>query len=204
MEPGIGLNLCTADGEGHVYFPEAGLWGLSWSGIPLSMGMALLGCQACWWSGGAGPVQMQVLQAGHAQRIRWSVLQAQPERFAPWLLHIAAVSQQLVQHMAQMVFCSQNHTPLQRLASGLLVVLNQNPPGVGPMSVAELAHWLACPPNQLQAAAQTLQVQGAAQLTVQGAGAKLHSLKPKVLARLACSCHLQCSPGSGGSGSASA
>lgn len=205
LEPGPWLNRCTEDEQGHVYFPETGLWGLSWSGMPLTMGMTLLGCQACWWSGGASPVQMtmQVLEAGHAQRIRWSVLQAQPQRFAPWLMQIAAGSQQLVQRMAQMIFCQQNHTLLQRLASALLVVLNQKLDGDRPMSVDELAHWLACPPNQLQAAAQTLQVQGAVQLRVNGIGAQLHSLKPQVLARLACSCHLQSTLGMGFGGSAS-
>ena len=205
MVPGPWLNQCTQDGEGHVYFPESGLIGLFGSGTPLTTGMALLGCKACWWSGGMSPVQMLVLQAGQAQRIRWSVLQAQPQRFAPWLLETAASSQQLVQHMAQMAFCKLNHTPLQRLTSGLLVVLNQKSKGDGAMSVAELAHWLACPPSQLQAAAQTLQVQGALQLAGDaGVGAQLHSLKPQVLVRLACSCHVQSVQGLGYGGSASA
>lgn len=203
--PGFWQPSDTADDEGHVYFPESGLLGLLGSGMPLTMGMALLGCQDCWWSGGPTPVQMQVLRAGHAQRIRWSVLQAQPQRFTPWLLQTAAASQQLVQHMAQMAFCAQNHTLLQRLVSCLLVVLNQKPNGDGTMSVAELAHWLACPLSQLQAAVQSLQVLGAVQLTEHaGAAEQLHSLKPQVLARLACSCHLQCAQGLGGSGSASA
>jgi hypothetical protein len=205
MVPGPWRIAHTQDGEGHVYFPESGLMGFFGSDKLLTSGMVLLGCQACWWSGGMSPLQMQVLQAGHAQRIRWSVLQAQPQRFAPWLLQTAAASQQLVLSMAQMVFCKQNHSPLQRLASGLLVVLNQKPKGDGPMSVAELAHWLACPPSQLQAAAQTLQVQGALQLAGDaGVGAQLHSLKPQVLVRLACSCHLQSVQGLGHGGSASA
>jgi hypothetical protein len=204
MVPGPWLNSSTQDGEGHVYFPESGLMGLFGSGMPLSMGMVLLGYQACWWSGGMSPVQMQVLQAGHAQRIRWAVLQAQPQRFAPWLLQIAAASQQLVQHMAQMVFCKQNHSPLQRLASGLLVVLNQKTKGDGRISVAELAHWLAYPPSQLQVAAQNLQAQEALQLAGDaGVDVQLHSLKPQVLAKLACSCHLQSVQGLGCGGSAS-
>jgi hypothetical protein len=207
MVPGPWLNQCTQDGEGHVYFPESGLIGLIGlfgSGTPLSMGMALLGCKACWWSGGMSPVQMLVLQAGQAQRIRWSVLQAQPQRFAPWLLQIAAASQQLVQHMAQMVFCKQNHSPLQRLASGLLVVLNQKPTGDGPMSVAQLAHWLAYPQSEVQALAQALQAQDALLLAGDaGVGTQLNSLKPQVLAKLACSCHLQSVQGLGCGGSAS-
>jgi hypothetical protein len=204
MVPGPWRIARTQEGEGHVYFPESGLLGLFGSGTPLSTGMALLGCKACWWSGGMNPVQMQVLQAGHAQRILWSVLQAQPHRFAPWLLQIAAASQQLVQHMSQMVFCKQNHSPLQRLASGLLMVLNQKPTGDGPMSVAELAHWLEYRPSQLQVAAQTLQAQEALQLAGDaGVGVQLHSLKPQVLAKLACSCHLRSGQGLGCSGSAS-
>lgn len=208
MVPGPWLNQCTQDGEGHVYFPESGLIGLFGSGTPSTIGMALLGCNACWWSGGMGPVQMQVLKAGQAQRIRWSVLQAQPQRFAPWLLETAAASQQLVQHMAQMAFCKLNHTPLQCLASGLLLVLNQKTKGDGPMSVAELAHWLAYPQSEVRALAQalqTLQVQEALQLAGDaGVDAQLHSLKPQVLVRLACSCHLQSVQGLGYGGSASA
>ena len=208
MVPGPWLNQCAQDGEGHVYFPESGLIGLFGSGTPLTTGMALLGCKACWWSGGIRPVQMRVLQAGQAQRIPWSVLQAQPQRFAPWLLETAASSQQLVRHMAQMAFCKLNHTPLQRLASGLLVVLNQKSKGDGPMFVAELAHWLAYPQSEMQALAQalqTLQVQEALQLAGDaGVGAQLHSLKPQVLVRLACSCHQQSVKGLGYGGSASA
>jgi hypothetical protein len=207
MVPGPWRIARTQDGEGHVYFPESGLIGLLGSGTPLTTGMALLGCQACWWSGGMSPVQMMVLQAGHAQRIRWSVLQAQPQRFAPWLLQIAAASQQLVQHMAQMAFCKVNHSPLQRLASDLLVVLNQKTKGDGPISVAELAHWLAYPQSEVQALAQalqTLQAQEALQLAGDaGVVVQLHSLKPQVLAKLACSCHLQSVQGLGCGGSAS-
>jgi len=197
MSPGFWLPREPADDDGHVYFPESVLMGLSWSGRPWArVGMALMGCQACWWSGGVSPMQMQVLQAGHARRIRWAVLQAQPQRFAPWLLQTAAASQRLVQQMAQMVFCTSNHSPLQRLASCLLVVHNQKPQGDGQMSVAELAHWLACPSAQVQDAAQTLQVQGAVHLTEkEGAETHLQLLQPPVLARLACSCHLQWTQG---------
>jgi len=209
MVPGFWSASDTANDEGHVYFPESGLMGLFWSGTPLaSMGIALLGCQACWWSGGVSPVQMQVLQAGQAQRIRWSVLQAQPQRFAPWLLQTAAASQQQLLHMTQMIFCVQNHTRLQRLASCLLRVLNQQLKGDAQMSVTELAFWLACPHSEVQAFAQTLQTlqaQGAVQLTVNtGTGAKLHRLQPQVLARLACSCHLRLAQGQGASDTAAA
>jgi hypothetical protein len=203
LSPGTWPNLDSADNEDHVYFPESGLLGLFWSGTPLTMGMALLGCKACWWSGGLSPLHMQVLQPGQARRIRWSVLQAQPQRYAPWLLQIAAASQHLVQQMAQMALCNQNHTRLQRLASSLLLVLNQKPDGDGQMSVAALAHWLACPASEVQAAAQTLQAQGALQLTVDAeAGTALRHLQPEVLARLACSCHLRLTQGLGASDSA--
>lgn len=199
LVPGPWHNPSCADGESHVYFPEKGLVGLFGSDTLMpSLGMALLGCQTCWWSGGVNPVQMQVLQAGYAQRMPWSLLQAQPQRYAPWLLQTAAASQQLVQHMAQRAFCALQHNSLQRLASGLLVVLNQNPRGDGQMSVDELAHWLSCPPSEMQAAAQTLQAHGAVQLAVDAeTGVKLHSLQPQPLARLACSCHLQWGPGPG-------
>jgi hypothetical protein len=209
MVPGFWSASDTANDEGHVYFPESGLMGLFWPGTPsASMGMALLGCQACWWSGGVSPLQMQVLQAGQAQRIRWSVLQAQPQRFAPWLQQTAAASQQLLLHMTQMIFCVQNHTRLQRLASGLLRVQNQQLNGDAQMSVTELALWLACPQSEVQALAQalqTLQAQGAVQLMVdKGTGAKLHRLQPQVLARLACSCHRRLAQGQGASDAAAA
>lgn len=143
-------------------------------------------------------MQMQVLQAGHVRRIPWSLLQAQPQRYAPWLLQTAAASQHLVQDMAQRAFCALHHNSLQRLASGLLVVLNQNPHSDGQMSLADLAHWLSCPLSELQVAAQTLQAHGAVQLAVDaGTGVKLHSLQPQPLARLACSCQLQWGLGPG-------
>lgn len=195
LSPGPWPNPCTADDEGHVYFLEAGLMGLFWSGKPFTRtGMALLGCQACWWpgDGGVSSLQAQVLQVGHAQRIRWSVLQDQPQRYAPWLMQTAAASQQLIHQMAQLTFCAENHNRLQRLASGLLIVLNQNPDSDGQMSVADLAHWLSCPVADVQAASQTLEVHGALKLTVDTAtGVQLHSLHPQMLASMACSCHLQ-------------
>ena len=194
----------AADDGDHLYFPEKGLMGLFWTGRPSSgVGMALLGCHACWWPGDwrVSPLQTQVLQAGHAQRIRWSVLQALPQRYAPWLLQAAAASQQLVHQLAQLAFCAQNHNRLQRLASGLLLVLYQNPHGDGQMSLAELAQWLTCSEAEVLVTAQTLQAHGALQLRVDaGAGAQLHSLQPQPLASLACSCHSQVVQGQQASG----
>jgi hypothetical protein len=90
----------------------------------------------------------------------------------------------------------------------LLVVLNQKTKGDGPMCVAELAHWLAYPQSEVQALAQalqTLQAQDALLLAGDaGVGTQLNSLKPQVLAKLACSCHVQSVQGLGRSGSASA
>lgn len=195
-------------GEGHVYFPEAGLLGLLWPSPALpGVGMVLLGCHAGWWPeiGRLGPVQTHVLQAGHAQRIRWSVLQAQPQRYASWLLQAAAASQQLVHQMARKVHCVQNHTLVHRLASGLLAVRQHNPHSHGRMSLADLAHWLSCPVGELQDAARALQAQGAVQLAEDaGAVTPLHSLQPQRLASLACACHEHLAQDPGSSGSASA
>lgn len=205
LSTGLWPTLDTADDGDHLYFPETGLMGLFWTGKPsTSVGMALLGRHACWWPGHwrSSPLQTQVLQAGQAQRIRWSLLQAQPQRYAPWLLQAAAASQQLIQQMAQQAFCAHNHNRLQRLASGLLVVLHQNPHSTHPLTVAELAHWLACAEAEVLAAAQSLQAHGALQLTVgAGTGAQLHSLQSQPLTRLACSCHVQGVSGPGPSGS---
>ena len=191
---------------GHVYFPEAGLMGLLWPSPALpNVGMLLLGCHAGWWPelGRLGPVQTHVLQAGQAQRIRCSLLQAQPQRYAPWLLQAAAASQQLVHQMALKVHCVQNHTLVQRLASGLLAVRQHNPHSDGRMSLADLAHWLSCPVAELQDAARVLQAQGAVQL-VEGAVIPLHSPQPQKLTRLACACHEHLAQDPGSSGSASA
>lgn len=206
LVPGPWHNPSCADGESHVYFPEKGLVGLFGSDTLMpSLGMALLGCQTCWWSGGVNPVQMQVLQAGYAQRMPWSLLQAQPQRYAPWLLQAAAASQQLVHQMALKVHCVQNHALVQRLASGLLAVRQHNPHSDGQMSVTDWAHWLSCPVGELQAAARALQAHGAVQLAEDaGAVSPLHSLQPQKLSRLACACHEHLTQGLGGSGSASA
>lgn len=177
----------------HVYFPEAGLMGLLWPSPALpGMGMELLGCHSGWWPelGRLGSVQTHVLQAGHAQRIRWSVLQAQPQRYAPWLLQAAAASQQLVHQMARKVHCVQNHTVVQRMASGLLAVRQNNPHSDGQISVADLAHWLSCPVGELQDAARALQAHGAVQWAEEaGAVTPLHSPQTQMLASLACACH---------------
>lgn len=193
LSPGSWRSHAPDDGESHVYFPEAGLMGVCVSDTLLSgTGMALLGCQTCWWSEGVSPLQMQVLQAGHALRIRWAVLQARPQRYAPWMMQAAATSQQLIQQMAQMAYCAQNHTQLQRLANGLLTLQIQNPSSDGRVSVAELAHWFSCPEVEAQAAVQSLHSHGALQLAKHpGIGVQLQSLQPQRLVTLACSCHLQ-------------
>lgn len=195
LSPGSWPTEVEKEEEGHLYFPEAGLIGLYWQGTPLTnVRTAWLGCHACWWPGYwmGSSLKLQVLQAGHAQRIGWTVLQAEPQRYAPWLLQTAAVSQQLIHQMAQMVYCAQNHNTLQRLASSLLVMLHQNPHSGEHLSVGELAHWLSCPAGDVQLAAQTLQSQGALQMTsTPGTGVQVHSLQPQMLSTLACSCHLQ-------------
>lgn len=181
--------------EGHVYFPEVGLIGLFWQGPTLkNVRMAWLGCHACWWPGywSESALQAQVLLAGHAQRIAWSVLKAEPKRYAAWMLQTAAASQQLIHQMAQMAFCADQHNTLQRLASSLLVVMNQSPHGPGQVSLSEIAHWLTCPEVDVRAAALALQAHGALLLSTDAdAVTQLHSMQPPLLANLACSCHLQ-------------
>jgi hypothetical protein len=208
LSPGLWPMQGGVQETGHVYFPEAGLVGLLWpsSALP-GLGMVLLGCHSGWWPelGRLGPVQTHVLQAGHAQRMRCSLLQAQPQRYAPWLLQAAAASQQLVHQMALKVHCVQNHALVQRLASGLLAVRQHNPHSDGQMSVTDWAHWLSCPVAELQDAARALQAHGAVQLAEDaGAVSPLHSLQPQKLSRLACACHEHLAQDPGSSGSASA
>ena len=183
------------DQDGYLYFPEAGLIGLYWQGATFAnVRTAWLGTHACLWPGYwmGSSLKAQVLQAGHAQRIGWSVLQAEPQRYAPWLLQTAAASQQLIHQMAQTVYCAQNHNALQRLASSLLMVLHQNPHSEGHVSVDDVAHWLSCPVGEVELAAQSLQVQGALQMaSTSDTGAQLHSLQTPMLVTLACSCHQQ-------------
>jgi hypothetical protein len=203
VTPGPWPTRGEVDDEGHVNFLESGLIGLFWPAQPLSsVGMALLGRNACWSSGGRAisPLQTRVLQAGHATRIRWSVLQAQPQRYAPWLLQTAEASQQLVNQIAQMAFCAANHNFLQRTSS-MLLMMQQNQHCQAEISVTDLAHCLSCSEGQVQGAAQTLQAHGALMLQLDGpVGPKLHSLQPPLLGSLACSCHLQLVQGQGAMG----
>lgn len=195
VTPGPWPTWGEVDDEGYVNFLESGLIGLFWPAAqPVSsVGMALLGCNACWSSGGSGisPLQTRVLQAGHAQRIRWSVLQAQPQRYAAWLIQTAEASQQLMHQIAQMAFCAANHKILQRMSS-MLLMMQRNQHCQAEISVTDLAQGLSCSEGQVRAAAQTLQAHGALMLQLdESVGPKLHSLQPPLLASLACSCHLQ-------------
>jgi hypothetical protein len=203
VTPGPWPTWGEVDDEGHVNFLEAGLIGLFWPAQPLpAVGMALLGCNACWSSGGRdiSPVQTRVLQAGHVQRIRWSVLQAQPQRYAPWLLQTAEASQQLMHQIAQMAFCAANHNFLQRTSS-MLLMMKHNLHDPEEISVTDLAHGLTCSEAQVRDAVQTLQARGALMLQLDGpVGPKLHSLQPRLLASLACSCHLPLVQGQGAMG----
>lgn len=207
LSPGLWPMQGQTLDEGHAYFPEAGLMGLLWlSPVLPGAGMVLMGCHSGWWPelGRLGSVQTHVLQAGHAQRIRCSLLHAQSQRYAPWLLQAAAASQQLVHQMALKVHCVQNHTLAQRLAGGLLAVLQHNPHSSGRLSVADLAHWLSCPVGELQIAARALQAHGAVLWSEDaGAGTSLHSPKPQMLASLACACHEHLAQDQGGRGTAS-
>ena len=193
MTPGPWPTRGEVDDEGHLNFLESGLIGLFWPAQPLSaVGMALLGCNACWSSGGRGisPFQTRVLQSGHAQRIRWSVLQAQPQRYATWLMQTAEASQQLMKQISQMAFCAANHNTLQRMSS-MLFTMQQHLHCQESICVTDLAHWLSYSEDQVRAAAQTLQEHGALILELdESVGPKLHSLQPQLLASLACSCHL--------------
>lgn len=195
LTPGPWPTRGRVDDEGHLIFLESGLIGLFWPAAqPVSsVGMALLGCNACWSSGfgGVSTLQTRVLQAGHAQSIRWSVLQDQPERYAPWLMQTAEASQQLMHQIAQMAFCAANHNFLQRMSS-MLLMMQQNLNCEAEIPVTDLAHGLTCSEGQVRAAAQTLQAHGALMLQLDGpVGPKLHSLQPPLLASLACSCHLK-------------
>ena len=197
--------LQDADSDAHVYFPEEGLVSL-WRPGPRAQAtvLAVAGRHSClqpgYWR--PSPFQAHVLLPGYAQRFDWSVVQNNAQRYADWMMETAKASQLLIRQVAQMTFCVQHHAVAQRMASWLLICLNQNTQHSMHIQLAELRRWLGVTPAQFQQALLTLQAHSASELEtpmpaglLEGGEAMaptvLRTSEPAHLAQLACSCHLQ-------------
>lgn len=200
--------LQGTNSNAHVYFPEEGLVSL-WRPGPQETAtvLAMAGRHSCllpgYWQ--PGPFQAHVLVPGHAQRFNWSLVQSDTQRYAYWMLETAKASQQLIRQVAQMTFCVQHHGVAQRMASWLLICLNQNPQPSLQIQLAELQRWLCVTPAQFQNALASLQAHEAIRLESSlsadlsnlphGCDAMtatvLHTLEPARLEQMACSCHWQ-------------
>lgn len=181
----------------HVYFPEEGLVALS--SASASALPSVLGRHACWLNpqedAAAWGLQAHVLEAGQAQRLRWSDLVQAPEQVGHWLLQTAAASQLLVQQTAQLAYCTQHHAPVQQLASWLLICLDQADTPALKIHASLALQGLGVSGDEGHAHLLALQAQGALVLgggdAAAGAQPMLQQLQAAQLATLACSCHRQ-------------
>lgn len=198
----VKTGLWLAEPSQHTdwaYFPDNSLVSLSAVRPALDrVTMAVVGHRGFWFSNmfAGTPLQAQVLQAGDLYRLDWRRLQNDPQRFAPWLVSTAEASQRLIRQMSQMAFCASHHTPVERLASWMLVCLQEMGPTSRPLCLDDL-------PDDLRAHEEAFQAAGGA-LATMGAGAdrvglslldndgmppKAWSLDPASLKPLACACH---------------
>lgn len=69
---------------------------------------------------GQRAMRAHVMVPGQAYQVDWTLVHKEPTRHARWLWHAAAATQGLIGQMGQWSFCTQHHTPTQRLASWLL------------------------------------------------------------------------------------
>jgi len=189
-----GLWLAERD---HVYFPEEGLVALSSTLTPALP--SVLGRHACWLNAQEDAVawglQSHVLTAGHAQRLRWSDWVQALEHAGVGLLQAAAASQQLLQQMAQLAYCAQHHAPTQRLASWLLICLDQADTPALQIHASLALQGLGVSGDEGHAHLLALQAQGALVLgggdAPAGAQPVLQQLQAHRLTALACTCHPQ-------------
>lgn len=192
----------SAASEGFLYFPEAGLLGLSVSAAdgPVRQGsgvrLALLGHHQVWVPGQAldTPVQAQVLVPGHALRVPQALLHGTDKPLAAWRLQVAASSQKLMTQMARMAACAQHHSASQSLASWLLMARHHCRGDALQMPMRAWRDWLGLPPEVWDSAWQTLQAAGGVALRGQGPAARIQIGSPALLAGQACACHQTLGP----------
>lgn len=184
-----------------AYFPDDSLIGLSADTQPRGHGgMVIAGRHGFWLSGPMTGLTLRarVLHEGHIYRLNWRMVQDDPHRFAPCLISAALATQRLIRQMAQMAFCVQHHTPVQRMASCLLVCLQQSSDASLSVRQDDVLDMLRVPADVLQEALSVLQTHSGIRCdpgvptTKPGpvaVPARLWTQDPQHLALLACDCH---------------
>ena len=190
----------SGQGEAFAYFPDRSLISLSHESAETNdVSIAVVGCQGFWFPGmlqGQG-LQAQVLHGGDVYRLDWRMVQADLHRYASWLVPTAGAAHRLMQQMAQMAFCAHHHSMTQRIASWLLVCLNQSKQSTLRIRLADMPASLRAPQALFEASLLVLEdhlgihrVHGLPPLKGEDLmPAQLWTLDPHQLSGLACSCH---------------
>lgn len=168
-----------------AYFPDDSLVSVSPSRLAWGDAViAVVGHHGFWLPGmlTGRPLHAQVLRAGHVHRVDWSIVQRDPQRYAPWLIRAAQASQRMMGQMAQLAFCAKHHTPTQRMASWLLVCRHESVNTSLPASLGGIQSSLREQDQWLVAALSQCHGKGAVP-------ASLVSLDQEALAVVACTCH---------------
>lgn len=171
-----------------VYFPIDALLTLSHaSAVHDAVDVAVVGQHAC-----VGPSELWgttmhavVIVPGQAYRIDWTQVKQEPQRYADWLWHTTVVTHGLIEQMAQTAFCVRHHTPVQRLASWLLMASGQF---VGASLRLPLEALPASISQRSESRNQTLRTLQALQAMALE-GDSLQVLDAQRLAAAACRCH---------------
>jgi hypothetical protein len=179
-----------APSDPFVYFPQDALLTLAHvHATHDAVDVAVVGQHACvgpselW----GGPMYAVVMVPGQAYRLDWSLVKQDPERYGNWLWRTAVVTHGLIEQMAQTAFCVRYHTPVQRLASWLLMALAQY--GAVPLRLP-----LETLPDSIRQGTETwAQTLGALEAlqAIALVGESLQVLDPDRLAAAACRCHTQ-------------
>lgn len=182
--------------SGWAYFPDDSLVGLS-PDRPAEGNaiMAVVGHHGFWFPDmlTGAQLQAQVLRGGHMHRLDWSVVQRDPQRYAPWLVASAEASQRLIRQMTQMAFCASHHTATERRASWLLVCLHQAIQTSLPIRLLDTAGTHRQPDDELEWALGLLEdhlgIRHGADLPIGRDKATQLTLDKAQLRELACACH---------------
>ena len=181
-----------------AYFPDDSLVSLSLGRQAMSDAtIAVVGRHGCWLPGTVAEPQLQALHGGQMYRLDWRIVQDDPRRFAPWLMHTANASQRLIRQMTQMAFCAQQHTVAQRMASWLLVCLHQSIQASLCIRLVDVPHSVRSSPDAFQDALNALQERAGircdpetpSSLGQEQIPARLWTQDLQQLSVLACNCH---------------
>lgn len=189
-----------AQGGPFAYFPDGSLISLfAESAVANDVSIAVIGCHGFWFPGmlQGRRLKAHALGGGHVHRLYWRMVQADLQRYAAWLIPTAGAAQRLIQQMAQMAFCAHHHSLTQRIASWLLVCLNQSAQSALRIRLADIPASLREPQALFEASLLVLEehlclhrVHGLPPLKGEDLmPAQLWTLDAEQLAGLACSCH---------------